>query len=263
MSLRIRLARFLLRLSAFIQSLPVMVMNSDELVEFSRQSYAKPHQVAGWAEDSLVDSGLTPDELDLLKDLPKTSGELLLLGVGGGREAIPLGNLGFHVTGVDYVSKMVSRAMENTARRGIQIKGLVQEVSQLDVPAESFDVVWISRAMYSCVPTRERRVEMVRRIVRAMKPGGYFLCQYQRGGSAVHLRRMDFIRRMLAKLVGGNTHYEPGDVLWLNVEFVHIFASDDDLCAEIEAGGLKVLRIQKDINPNRGGAVCVKETTNS
>ena len=259
MSFRIKLARLLLRLSAFLQSLPVMMMNSDDLVEFSRQSYAKPQDVEAWAEDDLVDSGLEPDELDLLGDLPQASGTLLLLGVGGGREAIYLAKKGFQVTGVDYVPEMVARAKQNAANRGIQIDGFVQEISNLDVPAEFFDVVWISRAMYSCVPTLERRVELVRRIAEALKPGGYFLCQYQRGSEAAFSPKVAFLRRLIAKLVGGNKHYEPGDVLWLNVEFVHVFASDDALQSEIEAGGLKVLRIQKDINPNRGGAVCVKE----
>jgi SAM-dependent methyltransferase len=259
MSLRIKLARFLLRLSRFIQSLPVMVMNSDELVEFSRHSYAKPQDVDSWSEDQLVDSGLEPDELDLLKDLPFSSGKLLLLGVGGGREAIYLARKGFDITGVDYVPEMVARAKDNAARRGIQMDGLVQEISKLDVPPVSYDVVWISRAMYSCVPTRERRVEMVRRIAKALVPGGYFLCQFQRGQPTQYAPRGNFLRRLMARLTGGNTRYEPGDVLWMNVEFVHMFASDEELRAEIEAGGLEVLRIQKDINPNRGGAVCRKE----
>ena len=62
----------------------------------------------------------------------------------------------------------------------------MQEISRLDVPAGAYDVVWLSRAMYSCVPTRARRVEMVRRIARALKPGGFFLCQFQlaRGAAA-------------------------------------------------------------------------------
>ena len=104
MSLRVSLARGLLRLGAFIQSLPVVVMRPDDLVEFSRQSYAKPQDVESWAEDALVDSGLTAEELDLLAAVPATTGELLLLGVGGGREAIPLARMGFRVTGVDYVA---------------------------------------------------------------------------------------------------------------------------------------------------------------
>ena len=141
MTLRIKLARFILRINGFIQTLPVVVMRPDDLVEFSRQSYAKTPSVEGWAEDSLVDSGLHPDELDLLSDISETKGKLLLLGVGGGREAIPLAQMGYQVTGVDYIPAMVERAIENAERRGFRMEGLVQEISQLEVPAATYNVV--------------------------------------------------------------------------------------------------------------------------
>jgi SAM-dependent methyltransferase len=254
---RVSLARGLLRLGAFIQSLSVMVMRPDDLVEFSRQTYARPNDVEAWSEDELVDSGLTDEEQDLLADVPK-KGTLLLLGVGGGREAIPLARMGFQVTGVDYVAAMVDRARENAARRGITIEGLVQEISQLDVPADAYDVVWLTGAgMYSCVPTRARRVEMVRRIGRALKPGGLFLCQFHWRGNAVPRRKGELLRRLVAVGTLGNLDYEPGDTLWLNVEFVHEFSSEDAIRSELEEGGLSVERVWTD-QTARGHAVCRK-----
>ena len=156
MHLRVTWGRGLLRLGAFIQSLPLVIMKPDDLVEFSRQSYARPRTVESWAEDAMVDSGLIAEELDLLAAVPAPTGELLLLGVGGGREAIPLARMGYRVTGVDYVATMVDRASENAARRGVSIEGLVQEMSRLDVQAGAYDVVWLSSVAYSCVPTRAR-----------------------------------------------------------------------------------------------------------
>ena len=147
MNLRIRLAFFLLHLGDFIKSLPILVMKPDDLVEFSRQTYAKPQSVESWAEQNLVDSGLGDAEQELLAALPFKTGKLLLLGVGGGREAIPLARIGFQVTGVDYVPALVERAIENAAQRGVVIEGLVQDISRLEVPAGAYDVVWISEAM--------------------------------------------------------------------------------------------------------------------
>ena len=258
MAMRIRLARFLLQLGDFIQSLPIMVMKPDDLVEFSRQTYARPQNVEAWAEDPLVDSGLSDDEQELLAEAPTTTGDLLLLGVGGGREAIPMARMGFRVTGVDYVAAMVERARENAARRGVQIEGMVQEISRLDVPAGAYDVVWLSRAMYSCVPTRARRVEMVRRIARALKPGGFFLCQFHWDSRPKHTDMGRRLRRLVAICTLGNLTYESGDTLWLNVEFVHEFSSEDAIRSELEEGGLSVARIRTDPTSIRGSAVCMK-----
>ena len=95
-----------------------MVMRPDDLLELSRQTYARPHNVAGWGRLDLVERGLGDEELALLAHLPGKEGRLLLLGVGGGREAIPLARLGFQVTGVDFVPGMVALAQENAARQG-------------------------------------------------------------------------------------------------------------------------------------------------
>ena len=257
MSRRLDLAHGLLRLGAFIQSLPVVVMRPDDLVEFSRQTYARPHNVESWAEDSLVDSGLSDHERDLLAAVPATTGDLLLLGVGGGREAIPLARMGFRVMGVDYVAAMVERAKENAARRGISIEGLVQEISRLDVPESAYDVVWLSRAMYSCVPTRARRVRMVQRIARALRPGGLFLCQFHWRPAPRPVGKGALVRKLAAACTLGNLAYEEGDILWLNVEFVHEFSSEDAIRSELEEGGLSVVRVKTDQTP-RGMAVCTK-----
>ena len=263
MQLRINLAHFLIELGAFFQSLPVVVMRPDDLIEFSRQNYARPHDVEGWAEDGLVDSGLSADELDLLSAVHEKTGDLLLLGVGGGREAVPLARMGFRVTGVDYVIKMVDRAKENAARRGVQFEGIVQEISKLDVTSNTYHVVWLSRAMYSCVPTRERRVEMVRRIASSLKSGGFFLCQFHWDPRYQLSGKGRFIRQFIAACTLGNTAYEEGDILWGNIEFVHIFTSEDDVRSELEEGGLSVTQIKTDLNSIRGGAICIKNMKTS
>lgn len=258
MSGRVSLARGLLRLGAFVQSLAVVVMKPDDLTEFSRQTYVRPHNVEAWAEDAIVDSGLSDYERELIAAAPATGGDLLLLGVGGGREAIPLARMGYRVTGVDYVTEMVERARENAARRGVSIQGLVQEISQLDVPAGTYDVVWLSRSMYSCVPARARRVGMVRRIAQALKPGGLFLCQFQWHADGPRRGKGEWIRRAIAICSFGNQAYEAGDTLWANVEFVHEFASEEAIRSELEEGGLSVVNLRTDPAVSRGHAVCQK-----
>lgn len=178
MSFRTTIARRLLSLGRLVQSLALMVMKPDDLVEFGRQMYARPHNVAEWASDPVVGPGLRPEELALIEQLPTKSGKLLLLDVGGGREAIPLARAGFLVTGVDFIPGMVEQAKANAEKAGVRLEGLVQEISGLDVAPESYDVVWLSAAMYSSVPTRRRRIAMLKRIHRALHPAATFSANF-------------------------------------------------------------------------------------
>jgi 2-polyprenyl-3-methyl-5-hydroxy-6-metoxy-1,4-benzoquinol methylase len=173
MSQRVELGRFVSRLGKFIESLTVVVLRPDDLIEFSRRHYTRPEAVASWGNDSLLDQGLSPGEKDLLMHLPLKSGRLLLLGLGGGRDAISMARKGFEVVGIDYIKDMVEKARENAARHGVAIRGLVQEISQLEVPSASFDLVLISQSMYSCIPTRTRRIQMLKRIHKAVKPSPF------------------------------------------------------------------------------------------
>jgi SAM-dependent methyltransferase len=236
-------------------------MRPDDLVEFSLQHYARPESVNGWGQKDLVDAGLYPQETALLERLPIKKGRLLLLGVGGGREAIPLAQMGFEVTGVDFVSEMVEKARENAVRHGVEIEGLVQEISKLEVPTGFYDIVWLSAAMYSCVPTRKKRIEMLRRIRRALRPGGYFVCQFHRDTRGRSSRKVEFARKLFAFLTLGNRWYEKGDMLWGNVEFIHTFSSEDELKSEFDEGGFEVVHTDIPEGWARGGAVLRNKTT--
>jgi len=240
MKWHIALARGLIRLGAFIQSSAVMVMTPEDLIEFSRQHYTKLTSIEGWNSDNVVAEGLYPQELQLLERLPFRTGQLLLLGVGGGREAIPFARMGFDVTGIDFIPEMVEGALANAASYNVQIKGLVQDIAALDMPAEAYDIAWLSAAMYSCLPSRARRVQMLRRVCRALKQGGYFAFQFQWDTHPQFSPKGALLRRIIAWLTLGNLSFESGDMLWCNVEFIHAFSSESDLRAEFAAGEFDV-----------------------
>jgi 2-polyprenyl-3-methyl-5-hydroxy-6-metoxy-1,4-benzoquinol methylase len=262
MGYRIKTARFLIRLGKFVESLAIQVMKPQDLIKFGCQSYQNPGSVEGWSRRDFVAEGLIPCEKDLLKDIPLKKGSLLLLGMGGGREAIPLAKMGFSVTGVDFVPEMVEKATRNAREQGVEIEGLVQEISEIEISANSYDIVWLCSTMYSCVPTRKKRVEMLRKIRRALKPDGYFVCQfhwepYRRYGS-----KSIFIKRLISYLTLGNLAYEKGDILWQNVEFIHIFSSEDNLRSEFEEGGFKAKKIYLPNDSVRGQAILRKPIDN-
>ena len=252
---RVRVALFLIRLGRFVQSLAIMIMRPDDLIAFSLQSYAKPGAEETWGGDNVVNAGLTPDEISILNRIPLSNGRLLLLGVGGGREAVALGEKGFEVTGVDFVPQLVAKAKKNCAQRNVRFKGLVQEISKIDVPAASFDVVWLGEGMYSSVPTIRRRVEMLKRIRSTLKDDGYCICQFFWRRGKGFTPRVEQLRKVFRILSCGNIHYEEGDTLWHNIEFTHEFSTDQKLMDEFKHGGFTVEYIHISREWMRGGAI--------
>jgi len=252
---RIAVTHFLIRIGRFIQSLAVMVMRTDDLIEFSRRTYARPEAAEIWGRDDLIDSGLTPDEINLLDRIPVSHGRLLLLGVGGGREAVALGQRGFDITGVDFAADMVAKSKENCARRNLRFQGLVQEISRIDVSVASFDVIWLGDGVYSAIPTSSRRVEMMKRIRSALKNNGYCICQFFWRREKRTCHTLELFKKFFGLLTWGNIHYEDGDTLWQNTEFIHEFSTEQKLREELKRGGFKVEYICISSKFMRGGAI--------
>ncbi len=237
---RIILARFLKRLGRFISSLALMVMRPDDLVEFSRQTYAGSDQVKYFGSPEILSRGLMPMEQALLARINLTRGKVLVLGLGGGREAIPLARMGFTVTGVDFIPELVKLAEDNAAKQGVQLEAQVGELTQLTLPPAAYDLVWLSDRMYSCIPTKKRRLAMLRKMHQALKPGGWFACMFYWYPTPGFSPAMEWLRRAFDYLTLGNLSYEPGDVLHGEIEFIHRFGQESDLDAEFIAAGFEV-----------------------
>lgn len=254
---RIIIANFLIRLGRFIQSLALMVMSPKDLIRFSKNTYLNSIRVQDWSSDRLVGSGLNPSEADLIQKIPIRNGNLLVLGVGGGREAIPLSKMGFNVTGVDFIPALVQNSIDNAKKQGILLEGLVQDISNLNISSNTYDVIWMSQGMYSSIPTRKRRLQMMKRIHQSLCPNGYFVCQFNynsKGKEASGL--IEFVRRIFAFVTFGYVKYEKGDTLWANIEFSHIFQSKDELINEFEKNKLNLMELI--LVEGRGGAISQK-----
>ncbi|MGA9754291.1 MAG: class I SAM-dependent methyltransferase [Desulfobaccales bacterium] len=235
-------------------------MRPKDLVELNRQRYFRPGAIDEWGKEELVADGLHPVEQEMLEGIPLKSGRVLILGVGGGREAIALARMGFEVVGLDFSPEMVAQAQKNAARHSINLKGMVQEFSSLEVPAGSFDLMVLFAAMYSSIPTRRKRIQMLTKINRGLKPGGYFLCQFQFDPKPHINYRAISARKIFARLTGGNRDYEVGDVIW-GSEFSHIFQSTDDLRDEFIEAGFEVVSLNIS-EPGWSGAILRKSEGN-
>jgi SAM-dependent methyltransferase len=239
MNSRITLARAVDRLGHFISSLPVAIMKPNDLAEFNRQTYQRQQEIDSWSDQRWVERGLGKEEKALFNQIPPQEGQLLILGLGGGREAIAFAKMGFEVTGIDFIPQMVDMAKVNAKKAGVTITGIVQDFSQLDLPENTFDIVWISEIMYSSLPTKKQRITLLKDLWNILRPGGYVICQCAYSPERAS-RKGKFVRQTLAYLTL-NFAYNEGDRLWNGREFSHEFNSENAFRAEVEEGGFKIL----------------------
>ncbi|MBN2399942.1 MAG: class I SAM-dependent methyltransferase [Candidatus Aminicenantes bacterium] len=243
-SWRIRFGRFLIRLGSFIRSLAVIAMKPRDLVQFNYLSFSSPGSIEEYSEEQTLDWGLLADEQELFARVPMKQGRIAILGVGGGRMAIPLAKMGHDVTGIDFVPAMVQRALENAEKRGVRIHGVIQDFTALELGTDRFDMIWFPAMLYSYIPTRKWRIEVLSRIWRSLKPGGHVLCRFMYGGPKLIDARKKTVKKIIALLFFGNRGYERGDILWnQSREFLHMFSAENELTSEFREAGFQTVHI--------------------
>ena len=101
-------------------------------------------------------------------------GRALDLGCGAGRNAIFLAREGFEAYAVDISDKGVEETLRRAEREGLKVKGQRAAVDEIDFPEAFFDGV-VCYGVYCYAPLEEIR-ESLKRVVRALRPGGKFYC---------------------------------------------------------------------------------------
>jgi SAM-dependent methyltransferase len=238
-----------------------MVMKPRDLVDFTKRNYSTSRTLEIWNRKRYLERGLNPDEIHYLEKIPEKRGQLLLLGLGGGREAVPLAKMGFDVTGVDFVPEMVERAKEHALKHGVRISGLVQDMSNLEVPENRYDVIWLSSFTYSLVPTRAGRINLLRKIQDSLAPGGYFVCEFMWKKPPEYPAPVRLTRKLFSILTLGNLSYEKGDMLWNNEQFIHAFFSEENIRSEFNEVDLEIIDICFKGESLKGGAVLRKSVS--
>jgi 2-polyprenyl-3-methyl-5-hydroxy-6-metoxy-1,4-benzoquinol methylase len=108
------------------------------------------------------------------KTVPLVKGHMILdLACGFGRHAIPLARKGYSVTGYDQSEDYIATAREEAERAGVAIAFQRMDMRSLD-ECEAFDVI-LSMSTALAFYSDEVNFDILRRVYRALKPGGRFL----------------------------------------------------------------------------------------
>lgn len=255
MSLRILLAGLGLKAGRYLQQLPVFLLPPRQLVRFSRRSYSRPACIASWTSPELVGQGLFPVEEKLLSRTGGKPDRLLLLGLGGGREAVVFARNGYRVTGVDFVPGMVSRAVDAARKIGVEIEGRVGDIREIDECLGRFDLVWFSCSTYSSIPGRKDRIRTLARIRKMLNPGGRVVCMCYWNPELRYEGWRWRLGKVLAWITLGNRRCEPGDIIKDGREFLHAFGSREELHGEFKASGFTVEEFIIPRDTHNAGAV--------
>jgi SAM-dependent methyltransferase len=110
-----------------------------------------------------------------LLGLPRNA-RVLDLACGHGRHAIPLAERGLDVTGYDLSGACLARARADSAARGVAARWVQGDMRELPFDAE-FDAVINVFTAFGYFADPEDDVETLRRVRRALVPGGRFLLE--------------------------------------------------------------------------------------
>jgi len=136
--------------------------------------------------------------------VPLKKGQKILdLACGFGRHAIALARRGYSVTGYDQSEDYIATAREEAGKAGVDVTFQRMDIRSLDED-EAFDVV-LSMSTALAFYSDEVNRDILRRVYRALKPGGRFLFDQ---ANIFRIARMFGDGRMDGnhKLLDGRTH---------------------------------------------------------
>jgi ubiquinone/menaquinone biosynthesis C-methylase UbiE len=101
---------------------------------------------------------------------PLAGKKLLDIGSGLGESSVYFALQGADVTALDISPGMIETTLQLGKRHGVEISGVVSVAEELNVPSETYDIVYIANAIHHV----QDRAKMLGEIRRVLKPGGRF-----------------------------------------------------------------------------------------
>ncbi|MGH7311562.1 MAG: class I SAM-dependent methyltransferase [Candidatus Rokuibacteriota bacterium] len=193
--------------------------------------------------DCYIASGLMPWEREFYLAYLKPDDRILLIGCGTGRDLLALGELGYHVEGLDVGPWCTARARAVLQARRLDTPVYTGAIETTDVPG-TFDIFIFSWVCYSYIPQSKTRIDVLRKLRSHLNSGGRILVSYEPARGAP--RRLPiWLARLVGLLSRSDWRLEYGDVVRLGgpgryfEHYEHLFTAED-LAEEARAAGLTV-----------------------
>jgi len=234
----IRFSNFFYKLARF---LCVCILGPDDLIALTRHCYALPAYLKGYAGQNEADFSLDETEKYFANKYLTPGNRILVMGCGGGREAIALAKMGFEVTGVDIVPECVKIARENTLKIHLKADFSCQDMSKLQLPKDKkIDCIMFSALIYSLIPSRRKRIKVLKNLRTYLAPDGKIFLSFLFEKKID--RRHEGLKKLVARITLGNLAYESGDWVEGDGEFKHYF-NKDQIESETSSSGFKLEEI--------------------
>jgi len=224
---------------AVLNGVSLGILDRDDLQSLDYRFYSQKNM---YVSDEYNLDGLFEWERRTVHDFFPTSGVLVVLGAGGGREVIALSKQGFDVVGYECHPKLLEageRLLKEKCSSG-ELRSMERDRCP-ELP-ENVNGIIIGWGSYMLIQSRKRRIELLRDLRSRVSSGCPILLSF-------FVRTTKEWRYRVAKRVAGpfrailrREKVEEGDYLAPN--WVHFFTKED-VEAELEAGGWKRLTFRR------------------
>ena len=251
------MAMFIMKAVRAFNSFAVVMMRPKEMVDYVKRVYDDENSIHFQAhtEGEFVKQGLMRWEETVIDKYIDKKDSFLVLGAGGGREAIALAKRGFKIVGIDSSELMVKAAKENAASEGVKVDFQTADLYGLPFPEKSFTYCLLSCGMYSAIPTRGNRIALLSKLKNILKDNGILIIHFL--FNPARKERLVKTKKFVARVFKGNLDYKPGDELIPPMHFLRHFKDKEEIASEAQEGGFSIKELS--IEPyNEGYAVLEK-----
>ena len=234
-----QIAGLVFRVQQVLTGILPVLLPPKELTRLIRNHYDDSYQdVAARHPETCYKWTLESWEEDVIVRHKMTSGTILVLGAGVGRESIALAQRGFLVVGLDINRESLCVASQHAMARGLHLLFAQADFLAIPIGLARVDYVFMSGIMYSSIPGRQQRQAWVRSLRACMNEHGLVVLNFLIGreiGTRTH-RLIHRLNRWLMSLPGANRSYQLGDTFSQN-HFLHAFVDEEEIRSELRDAG--------------------------